>query len=486
MKLVSSSRFFILLSFLFIADSYVFKVQASKPGSLGNYSVSSDSIAPDSSGMSRLNSYEFSKKLGRGWNLGNSLEATGGEIAWGNPKTTQRLIDSVKAAGFNAIRIPVAWSKFSDASSYTIDDAWMTRVEEVVNYALKDSLYVLMNEHWDGGWLQPTLAKQAEANERLAAIWQQVALQFRDYNDHLIFAGTNEVMVDGDYGAPKTEYANVQNGFNQLFVNTVRSTGGKNYYRYLAVQGFNTNINYTISNFTMPVDVVKNKLLVEVHYYDPYDFTINSSSTLYVWGKDAPKSESWANETYADGQFQKMKTKFIDKNCGVLLGEYAAMARLNLGDSLNQVHKKYRIYYTQYITRSLVRHGIVPFFWDSGYLSNNASGLFNRSTGAKGYPDILKAIIDTSVVVSPTTSIQNIKDSKLYIFPNPVNSTLNLQMTQLNGGTSILYDSTGQTIKTLNVKNGMNSFDVSELIAGMYFIKVTTKEGSVIQKFIKD
>jgi endoglucanase len=251
MKELSSFRNLGIISIILLSNIYAHALNAKENYYANSYTVQADSIALDSTGMSNLNSYEFSKKFGRGWNLGNSLEAIGGETAWGNPKTTQRLIDSIKAAGFNSIRIPVAWSRFSDAPTYTIDTNWLARVEEVVNYALNDSMYIIMNEHWDGGWLQPTYAEQEANNERLAAMWQQIAVHFRDYDDHLIFAGTNEVLFDDNYGAPSVEYYTVQNGFNQVFVNTVRSTGGRNVYRYLAVQGFNTNIDYTVSYFSM-------------------------------------------------------------------------------------------------------------------------------------------------------------------------------------------------------------------------------------------
>jgi endoglucanase len=280
MKELSIFRSFKIISIVLLLDIYAQTTNAKDSYYAESYTVEADSIAPDSTGMSSLNSYEFSKKFGRGWNLGNSLEAIGGETAWGNPKTTQRLIDSVKAAGFNSIRIPVAWSIFSDPDNYIIDTNWLARVEEVVNYALNDSMYAIINEHWDGGWLQPTYAEQEAVNERLAAMWQQIAVHFRDYDDHLLFAGTNEVLYDDNYGAPSVEYYTVQNGFNQIFVNTIRSTGGRNVYRYLAVQGYLTNIDYTVSYFTMPSDIVEKKLIVEVHYYDPYDFTLNSSSAL--------------------------------------------------------------------------------------------------------------------------------------------------------------------------------------------------------------
>jgi endoglucanase len=356
----------------------------------------SDSIAPDQTGMRDLNSVDLAKQMKLGWNVGNSLEAIGGETAWGNPKITQRLIDSIKAAGFNAVRIPVAWSTFSDAATFKIDTVWMSRVEEVVNYVLKNDMYAMVNMHWDNGWMQPTYAKQEYVNNRLSIMWRQIAIRFRKYDDRLLFAGTNEVIVEGDYGTPTIEYYNVQNSFNQTFVSTVRSTGGRNAYRHLVVQGFNTNIDHTINFFKTPVDKIVNRLMVEVHYYDPYNFTLNENTTITQWGKNATdpvKTETWANEVYADAQFQKMKTKFIDKGYAVILGEYAAMARLNLGNTVaNGEYAGYRKYYMEYITRSAVGHGLIPFYWDSGYTGDKGSGIFDRSTGVAVYPDIVKAI----------------------------------------------------------------------------------------------
>jgi len=193
-------------------------------------------ISPDTADMRQITCIALAKEMKVGWNVGNSLEATGGETSWGNPLISKTLIDSVKAAGFNAVRIPVAWSKFSDASTFTIQTTWLKRVGEVVNYVLDNNMYAIVNIHWDGGWMQPTYASQEYVNNRLSLMWKQIATYFRDYNDHLLFAGTNEVMVKNDYNAPTREYYTVQNSFNQTFVTTVRATGGRNAYRHLVVQ----------------------------------------------------------------------------------------------------------------------------------------------------------------------------------------------------------------------------------------------------------
>jgi len=355
-----------------------------------------DSIAPDATKMSTAVAVDFAKGIRAGWNVGNSLEALGSgnvpcETCWGNPAITQTLIDSVKAAGFNAIRLPVAWSKFTgDTSKFVIDTNWLARVQKVVDYAIGRDLYVLMNEHWDGGWLQPTAADSAYANRRLRAIWKQVAIRFRDYGDHLLFAGTNEVMKTNDYGTPTQEYVNVQNGFNQIFVKTVRATGGRNSYRYLVVQAFNTNIEHGVSFLKLPTDPATKRLMVEVHYYDPYDFTINEgNTTITQWGATAAaaKKATWGDESYVDGEFAKLKSTFVDKGYPVVVGEYGTIAKAG-GDNA-----AFRVLWTQYVTKAAVKIGALPFYWDNGVVGSLGMGIFDRSTGAQAYPALVKAVV---------------------------------------------------------------------------------------------
>ncbi len=329
--------------------------------------------------------------MGAGWNLGNSLEAIGGETAWGNPLVTQQLINSVKAAGFKTIRIPVAWSQFSDANNFVINAAWLARVEEVLNYALNADMYVVMNEHWDGGWMQPKAAQQAYVNNRLKIMWTQIATRFQNYDERLLFAGSNEVMVDGDYGTPTVEYYTVQNSFNQTFVDAVRATGGKNATRHLVVQGFNTNIDHTVNFAKIPTDTVKDRLMMEVHYYDPYNFTLNASSNITQWGKNATdpsKTETWANEGYVDATFQKMKINFVDKGVGVILGEFGAISRNTVAG-----HEAFRVYWNEYISQSAINHQLVPVYWDNGYTGDGSMAVFDRNTGNQVYPAIIQAVV---------------------------------------------------------------------------------------------
>lgn len=350
----------------------------------------SSRIAPDASGMGS-SAKVLAAKMFAGWNLGNALEVPGDETAWGNPKVTQKFIDSVKAAGINAIRIPCAWDSYiENVSTCKLKASWLARVKEVVDYCFQNGMYVIINIHWDGGWLQenPTYAKQYAVNARQKALWQQIAVNFRDYDEHLLFAGTNEVNIGST--TPAEENFIVQMSYNQTFVDAVRSTGGKNAYRNLVIQAFNTNIDLAVSNLTVSTDTIKDRLMVEVHYYDPWDFCgLETDQTWaavkYLWGTDYAQYgtiSSWGQESYVLTQFQKMKTNFVDKGYPVILGEYGAIRRSSLTGSTLEHHLASRAYYFQYVARQAKNYGMIPFYWDNGYTGNNGSAVFNRSNGS--------------------------------------------------------------------------------------------------------
>jgi endoglucanase len=237
--------------------------------------------------------------------------------------------------------------------------------------------------------MQPIKAQQSVANARLAKYWTQIANNFKNNDDTLLFAGTNEVMVDGDYGTPTAEYVAVQNGFNQVFVNTVRATGGNNAKRHLAVQGYYTSIEHTVATNTVPKDSAANRLFMEVHYYDPYNFTLNGDSKVWQWGSiatDAAATETWANEAWADKQFQSMKTAFVDKGVAVIVGEYGAYPKPK--EKFPDMGR-YSQYWAKTITHSIVQHGLVPMWWDTG-------GLIDRVSGAQKEPELVKLIVEAA------------------------------------------------------------------------------------------
>lgn len=331
------------------------------------------------SGVARL-----SRAMTPGINLGNTLEAIPNETAWGQPLTTQAVMDGYKAAGFRSVRIPVAWSQYAD-TEHSIEPQWMARVKQVVDHARQAGLYVVINVHWDGGWMDhPTYDRQATINAKLTRFWVQIAEAFKDYDEHLLFAGTNEVGMEKTTGTPKPEWVAVQNGFNQTFVDVVRASGGNNATRYLVVQGYFTNIDTTVASNVVPTDTVTNRLFMEVHYYDPYNFTLNGTSAVWQWGSmatDPAATETWANEAWADSQFLKMKTRFLDRGVGVIVGEYGAYVKRNHPGMAAQ-----RRYWAQYVTRSITRHGLVPMWWDTGEL-------IDRTTGAQKLPDVIATIV---------------------------------------------------------------------------------------------
>lgn len=357
-------------------------------------------LPPDPTGMPS-NAVQLAANIRLGWNLGNSLEATGGETAWGNPVTTQALIDKVKQSGFNAVRIPCSWNQYANASSAQIQAQWLDRVKQVVQYCINNDLYVILNIHWDGGWLDEHIntSDQASVNAKQTAFWQQIATKMRDFDEHLMFASANEPPVDD------AAQMNVLLSYHQTFVNTVRSTGGRNSYRILVVQGPTTNIGktYTLMN-TLPTDQTANRMMVEVHYYDPWQFCgLTEDATwgtmFYYWGNgyhsttDPSRNTTWGEESAVNTEFQKMKTKFADKGIPVVLGEYGVIRRTTLtGDAL-ALHLASRAYWDKYITQQAKANGMIPFYWDNGYLSNNEFGIFNRQNNTIGDQQVLDALV---------------------------------------------------------------------------------------------
>ncbi|HEU4780844.1 MAG TPA: cellulase family glycosylhydrolase [Steroidobacteraceae bacterium] len=365
-----------------------------------------------------------------GWNLGNTLEAQCGETAWGNPAVSQAFINSVKAAGFNSIRIPAAWNCHTNpAGSLTIDATWMARVKQVVDYAYNQDMYVILNIHWDGGWLEehPLFANQVANNERQAAFWTQIANTFRNYNERMLFAGTNEVRAD--YNTPTSEHITVQQSYNQTFVNAVRATGGNNASRTLVVQTYNTNISHGLNYFSLPTDTIASRLIVEVHHYDPYDYTLNQSGPCLYWGAPYPSQGNctWAQEAYHDDLFNQVRARWVAQGVPVIIGEYGVATRPNL-------NLESRAFYLNYVNKAAFNNGIKTYYWDNGVLPSAANGfaLFNRSTGA---------IVDQAALTAILTGAQVGNPGQTYTLTTTVNGlgtvTRNPTGSSFPGGTSV-------------------------------------------------
>lgn len=348
-----------------------------------------------------LTALEATRLMGNGINLGNTLEACDNNVGiktntplsyethWGQPKTTQAMIDGMKAAGFDTIRIPVAWMTNAThlyEGDYTIDADYMDRVEEVVCYARKAGMYVIINDHWDGGWYGMFGSESAEtralAMEAYKGMWQQIAERFRDYSDYLIFESANEELGGRfDENSPLycsdsvVTYLNdderyaLTNEINQTFVDVVRATGGNNATRFLLIAGYSTDINQTCDDrFQMPKDTVDSKLMVSVHYYDPWSYCGASSAVSATkWGKVS-------DYEYLDQQLEKM-TKFTEAGYGVVIGEYGA---LPCSDGLKD---NTLAYHTAFLD-ACTKYDLTNCLWD-------CSGLYKRVSQTFADDDIL-------------------------------------------------------------------------------------------------
>ncbi|MCP2245860.1 glycoside hydrolase family 5 protein [Lentzea aerocolonigenes] len=360
----------------------------------------------------QLNAAQIVSDMGAGWNLGNQLEASSNgvpnETAWGQPVITQALVDKVKAAGFKTIRIPVSYlNKIGPGPNYTIDAAWLNRIQQVVNYAYNRGLHVLINMHGDGyktvngAWLICDAGNQTAIKDKYQKVWQQIATRFASYDQRLILESMNE-NFDGQWGAPTQPcYSNI-NAYNQIFVDTVRRAGGNNSSRWLLVPGWNTNIDYTTGNygFVLPTDRYRSpsipsteqRLMISVHYYDPWDFTGEESTKITQWGRGATnpaKKSTWGQEDFLDAQLKKVYDKFVTKGYPAVVGEYGAIDKA-FADSSNP---RYRADYVRAVAATAKKYGAAPVYWDNGYNGQYGFGLFDRASVTVTQQGMIGAIL---------------------------------------------------------------------------------------------
>ena len=382
---------------------------------------------------------DIAADMGAGWNLGNQLEANSGgtpnETAWSNPVVTQELISAVADAGFKSVRVPVSYlSMIDDANGYAVDSAWLDRVEEVVQYCYAEGLYVIINVHGDGynsidgGWLLCNdLENQEYICEKYDALWKQIAERFKDYDEHLIFEAMNEEFDGETYAGDinREYYANINN-YNQIFIDAVRSTGAKNTHRYLMITGWNTNIDYTVGDygFEMPTDpdctAGENRLMMSVHYYDPWDYCGEENIKTYLWGArgqaaiEAGVASSgmgnWGQEDFLDGQMQKLYDSYISQGIPVVIGEYGCIDKTTADANNPGEIQANRVYYNGYLAGKAASMGIIPVYWDNGHNSTYGFGLFDRSTYEQTQPEIISAIIEAVANKDPQAGADAVVD----------------------------------------------------------------------------
>ncbi|MBY0206515.1 glycoside hydrolase family 5 protein [Paenibacillus cucumis (ex Kampfer et al. 2016)] len=362
--------------------------------------------------MRSLTAAQITAEMGAGWNLGNQLEATvngtPNETSWGNPTITPELIKKVKAAGFKTIRIPVSYLNYiGSAPNYTVNASWLNRIQQVVDYAYNEGLYVVINMHGDGfhsipgSWLHVNSGNQNVIREKYQKVWQQVANKFSNYNERLIFESMNEVF-DGNYNNPNTSYYGNLNAYNQIFVDTVRKTGGNNNARWLLVPGWNTNIDYTVGNygFVVPSDNFRSsaipssqkRIMISAHYYSPWDFAGEENGNITQWGATATnpsKRSTWGQEDYLESQFKSMYDKFVTQGYPVVMGEFGSIDK----SSYDSSNSTYRAVYAKAVTAKAKKYKMVPVYWDNGFNGQHGFALFNRFNNTVTQQNIINAIM---------------------------------------------------------------------------------------------
>lgn len=325
-----------------------------------------------------LSASEIVKQMKIGWNLGNTLDATGGEgltaeTSWGNPVTTKEMIDEVKEAGFNVLRVPVSWGTHVD-NDFNIDTAWLDRVQEVVNYGIDNDMFVILNTHHEE-WYMPKESEVDNDLKHLEKLWTQIAERFKNYGEKLLFEGVNEPRLRGtnvEWTGNK-ESREIVNRYAETFVKAVRATGGNNAERSLFITP------YAASSMTANLKALKipenaGNIIVSVHAYLPYDFALNTQGTVF-----------YENDGSIDKLMSDIKTVFLDNGIPVVITEFGVMNKGNVEGRLQCIE--------DYLTAAKAIN--VPcIWWDNNAKSGSGEkfGLLNRAEGGWYFPEVVKKI----------------------------------------------------------------------------------------------
>ena len=328
-------------------------------------------------------------KMTIGWNLGNTMDCYNCswlsnkmdcETAWGNPKTTKSMIDTVKKAGFNTIRIPVSWNDHIDSSG-KIDTKWLDRVQEIVDYAYDNDMYIILNTHHENNWVKLDASKEKETKKKLNYVWKQIATRFKDYDEKLLFEALNEPRTEGsaqEWNGGTSAEREVLNSYYQGFVDTVRATGGNNKTRVLILTPYCANNNRSaLSDLWLPED--DNRIAVSVHAYSPYNVALNRNS---------PETKLTTNgKKEIDNIFSNINSVLLSKEIPVIMDEFGTMNKNNVED---------RIEIAKYYLSVAEKYGVPCVWWDNGTnclpKDGEGFGLLNRNTLKWNYPDLVKTL----------------------------------------------------------------------------------------------
>ena len=361
-------------------------------------------------------SVQMAKNMAIGWNLGNTLDATGGsglssEKSWGQPTTTKAMLTGVRKAGFKTIRIPVSWAKHTSGDNYTIDSAWMNRVKTVVDWALDEGFCVILNVHHDNykeselnkGTVGYALSKDKDIQDKskafLSNIWKQIATTFADYDNRLVFEVLNEPRdIEGEVGGNEwwtndKELLNVITSYEQVCINQIRSVKGNENRFVMAPSYAATSDTGIISLFTLPTDSANDRLILSVHAYSPYDFAMKSPGDVKFTS---------AHKSSLDTLFAWLNTHYVKKGIGVVIGETGATNKNNLSD---------RIEWANAFFAGAYKYGIPAVLWDNGNWEVKGTdyeehyGYYNRRSQTWYFPTFIEAMM--KAVYGSSISVDN-------------------------------------------------------------------------------
>lgn len=439
---------------------------------------------------------EIVAEMGTGWNLGNTMDGhtgfTPGETIWQDVETTQELIRAVHDAGFNTVRVPVTWgTMIDDSNGYAIDDKWMSRVQDIVDYCINMNMYVIINVHHDGaeqsGWLRIGAEDLDPVKEKFAAVWKQIAERFRNYDEHLIFESMNEVVGPDNSNEGIARDTRVIMELNQIFVDTVRATGANNVYRWLSVPGRYTNIVNTTSDaagFDIPEDSTPDRLFVAVHHYDwTFGLLENMNDTTF----------ELANFNNLIDQFEDLAEKFTSRGIPVILGEYGAINKNNTAD---------RTYHMEGMNRLCQLSGVVPVYWDQGWYDlslepDYSFTLFDRATCEEIYPEIIDGImrgyylqgeadlsdIEMDTAVTPITDLGTWNGTVTAAVGEVVDISLADYADKSAYNDTIVWKSADETVATVNGDSSDLSVWAANIHAtgmGRTVITATSRDGGAV------
>ena len=447
--------------------------------------------------LAKTDAVTLAKYMGNGINLGNTMEAYGHttlgtgagvssyETYWGQPVTTAQMFQGMKACGFDSVRIPIAWTNMMDYESgdYTINKAYLDRVEEIVNYALDAEMFVIINDHWDGGWWgmfgSKTEATVQKAWTIYESIWSQVAERFSDYSEMLIFESANEELgsrlnentVCADSGRlTESQCYQLTNEINQKFVEIVRSSGGKNADRFLLIAGYNTDIEKTVdSRFVMPKDSAENKLLVSVHYYTPWNYC------------GAEKQARWGlkSDYQLMDNLLKRLTRFTKAGVGVIIGEYAALPIYH-SDNGSYELKNNTLEFTKHFLDNCDVYGYCPMLWScNDFFNRNTLGMISSEIGQlfaeRSYE---KETADPNYLTKVQEDMKQAESEALDKWPDVKAVTPGAPVAWImwNGGAGTY--SVGDTYNPADCTEGITSTEVIITGAGEYEVGLDFADGN--------